>query len=84
MGNHGVARQRPVRKGLDKMHKPTQREMYYRAERQAADRDILFMELVNHPTNPLTREDLARNIERRPALWSRYAGFLDKLPSRNA
>jgi hypothetical protein len=60
---------------------PTQAQMYYEAERKAGERDRAFMDLVNHPTNPLTREDLARNIERRPALWSRYAGFLDKLPS---
>lgn len=60
---------------------PTQRDMYYAAEHRSADRDATFMELVNHPTNPMTREDLARNIERRPELWSRYAGFLDKLPS---
>ena len=32
--------------------------------------------------SPVPREDLARNIERRPGLWSRYAGFLDTLPSR--
>ena len=60
----------------------TQKQMYYAAERAAGERDATFMELVNHPTNPLTKEDLLANIERRPALWSRYAGFLDKLPSR--
>lgn len=63
---------------------PTQAQMYYDATRKAADRDCTFMELVNHPTNPLTREDLQANIERRPSLWSRYSGFLDKLPSRTA
>lgn len=56
--------------------------MFYAATRRAADADRTFLELVNHPTNPLTREDLEANIERRPALWSRYSGFLDKLPSR--
>lgn len=54
------------------------------ARRRIADADRTFMELVNHPTNPMTREDLAANIARRPALWSRYAGFLDKLPSSHA
>jgi hypothetical protein len=63
---------------------PTQAQMFYGASRSAADRDSTFMELVNHPTNPLTREDLLANIERRPNLWSRYSGFLDKLPSRAA
>jgi len=56
--------------------------MYYAAERRAAERDQAFMDLVRHPTNPLTREDLEANIRRRPALWGRYAGFLDKLPRR--
>lgn len=54
------------------------------ARRRIADADHTFMELVNHPTNPMTREDLAANIARRPSLWSRYAGFLDKLPSSRA
>lgn len=57
--------------------------MFYEASRLNAERDATFMELVNHPTNPLTREDLEANIRRRPALWQRYAGFLDKLPRRN-
>lgn len=59
----------------------TQAQMFYAASRAAGDRDATFMELVRHPTNPLTREDLAANIARRPSLWSRYAGFLDSLPS---
>lgn len=61
---------------------PTQAQMFYAASRANAGRDETFMELVNHPTNPLTREDLEANIARRPALWERYAGWLDKLPSR--
>lgn len=61
-----------------------QRTMYYAAERKSAERNATFMELVNHPTNPLTREDMARNIERRPALWSRYAGFMDQLPNKES
>lgn len=60
---------------------PSQRELYYRAERQAAERDLTFLELVSHPTNPITREDLEANIKRRPSLWARYAGWLDKLPT---
>lgn len=63
--------------------KPTQQDLFYAASRSAADTDKLFSDLVIHPTNPLTREDLEANIARRPALWSRYAGFLEKLPSRD-
>lgn len=51
------------------------------SHRKLAAANETFMELVNCQENPMTREDLARNIERRPALWSRYAGFLDVLPS---
>lgn len=51
------------------------------SHRNLAGANETFMELVNCQANPMTREDLARNIERRPALWSRYAGFLDVLPS---
>lgn len=62
----------------------TQAQQYEKARRQLAECNATFMELVNCPTNPLTREDLARNIERRPALWSRFAGFLETLPSRES
>lgn len=64
------------------MSKPTQSQMFYAASRASADRDVTFMELVNHATNPLTREDLEANIARRPGLWSRYSGFLESLPRR--
>lgn len=60
----------------------TQFQHYELARRRLAEANVEFLNLVNHPTNPLAREDLARNIERRPGLWSRYAGFLDTLPSR--
>jgi hypothetical protein len=60
----------------------TQAQHYETARRNLADTNAAFMELVNHPTNPMTREDLAANIARRPALWTRYAGFLGVLPSR--
>jgi hypothetical protein len=60
-----------------------QRQHFYEASRRLGEANETFMELVNHPTNPLTREDLEANIKRRPALWSRYAGFLDKLLSRS-
>lgn len=63
--------------------KPTQADMFYAASRASGQRDETFMELVNHPTNPMTREDLEANIARRPALWKRYEGFLSVLPSRS-
>lgn len=62
----------------------TQAQHFELARRRIAETNQTFMELVNHPTNPLTREDLAANIARRPALWQRFAGFLDTLPTRAA
>lgn len=59
----------------------TQLQHFEKARRNLAGANETFLELVNHPTNPLTREDLAANIKRRPALWSRYSGWLDVLPS---
>ena len=60
---------------------PTQAQMYYQAERRSAELNMTFLDLVR---DGLTREDLQRNIERRPALWGRFQGFLDKLPSHSA
>jgi len=60
----------------------TQAQLFEEARRRLAETNATFMELVNHPTNPLTKEDLAAGIARRPALWSRYAGFMDRLPTR--
>lgn len=60
----------------------SQRSAYYAAVRAMGERDATFMELVNCKTNPLTQEDLAANIARRPSLWKRYEGFLSKLPRR--
>lgn len=59
-------------------------QMFYDASRKIGERDSTFLELVNHPTNPLTREDLQANIKRRPALWGRYAGFLKTLPVKDS
>jgi len=64
------------------MSKLTQAQHFELSRRHVADVNAQFMELVKCPTNPMTREDLAANIKRRPALWSRFAGFLEKLPSR--
>ena len=54
--------------------------MYFAAERSTSIVNQDFSWLVQ---NGMTREDLERNIERRPSLWARFAGFLPKLPSRH-
>lgn len=61
----------------------TQLQHFEIARRRLADANQAFLDLVNCEANPLTREDLAANIARRPAVWSRFAGWLERLPSRN-
>lgn len=58
---------------------PSQHQMFYAAQRDVATVNSDFMWLVK---NGLTREDLASCIQKRPSLWQRFEGFLDKLPSR--
>ena len=58
---------------------PTQVQMYYAAEHRSAEVSETFLELVK---DGLTREDLARNIERRPSLWARFEHWLPHLPSQ--
>ncbi|MHB1666098.1 hypothetical protein [Thiomonas sp.] len=57
---------------------PSQLQLFYRAHRDIADGNLLFLEMVH---DGMTREDLARNIERRPQLWSRFSHWLARLPS---
>jgi hypothetical protein len=57
---------------------PTQLQIFYQQQRNIGRGNEAFMELVR---SGLTREDLARNLKRNPALWSRFAGFLEVLPS---
>lgn len=61
----------------------SQTQHYEIARRDIAALNEQFMALVTCPTNPMTREDLEANIKRRPALWSRFSGFLQTLPSRS-
>lgn len=49
------------------------------ARRRLADANAIFLELVSHPTNPLTRADLESLISRRPERYGRFAGWLEKL-----
>lgn len=56
----------------------TQAQMYYQAQKQAAECDQVFIDMMKGP-NPITKAELQRNIEKRPALWKRYESWLDKL-----
>lgn len=50
----------------------SQHQMFYDATRKEAEANRTFLELL--PT--LRRKELERLIEKRPALWGRYAGYL--------
>ena len=60
----------------------TQHQHFQIAHAKIAAANDTFLEMVSCKENPLTREDLAGNIARRPALWARFSGWLDVLPSR--
>lgn len=57
----------------------TQLQMYRDAEQRIFDRNRGFLELVSHPTNPLTNQDLERLIARWPERYEMYSGWLGKL-----
>ena len=57
------------------------RAMYYRAHDQIAGVNELFMELLNHPTNPLTPADVDRLVARDSAHYGQFAGFGTKKES---
>jgi len=60
---------------------PTQEQLFYRAHTQISETNLQFLEFVK---DGLTREELQRNIDRRPSLWGRFANWLPKLPSSAA
>ena len=60
----------------------TQKQMFYDAERRAAELNKDFMFMVNCKENPLTREDLEALLAKRPQVYARFAGFLKTLPRK--
>jgi arsenate reductase-like glutaredoxin family protein len=56
----------------------TQEQMFWKAHRQIADANETFMQLVK---DGMTREELKKNIEKRPELWGRFSNWLEKLPT---
>lgn len=55
----------------------SQDQMYYDAVNRAARANELFLQMVE---DGMTREELQKNIDRRPALWERFSNWLEKLP----
>jgi hypothetical protein len=57
---------------------PSQPQLFYEAGRKLNQAHEVFLDLVR---GGMTREELARNIERQPALWRRYSTWLRVLPA---
>ena len=54
----------------------TQVQMFYEEQKNIGEANELFMELLNHPTNPLTEQDLIKLVARWPERYGRFAGFI--------
>lgn len=54
----------------------TQYQRYELARRNIADGNNTFMEMLNSG-NRITKRELRVLIAKRPALWSRFAGYLE-------
>ena len=50
-------------------------------ERPLFECNELFLAFVR---DGMTREELQKNIDRRPQLWGRFAIWLDKLPTKGS
>ena len=59
------------------MNKPTQLQMYYTAQRKAADMDHTWMEIMKDPP---TKSEFDSLLSKRPEVYSRYTKFRNQLP----
>ena len=59
--------------------KPTQRQMFYQAAQENARIHRQFLFMASGP-NGTTNTELRALIEKRPALWKRFEGYLGRLP----
>lgn len=57
--------------------RPTQKDMFYQAGRDLTDAHLTMLELL-YGANPINDYELAKAIERRPAIYSRYTGYLGR------
>jgi len=57
--------------------KPSQKDMYYMAERKTSEANQAMLALLYGP-NPITDEELAKLIEKRPHIYGRFAGYIGK------
>lgn len=59
----------------------SQEQMFRDAQNRSAVIDHTFLDFVR---DGLTREELQKNIDRRPEVWERFSNWLGKLPSSEA
>lgn len=54
----------------------TQMQMFEESQQRLFSANQAFMDMVNHPTNPMTNQDLERLIAQWPERYGRFSGFL--------
>ena len=60
------------------MFKPgTQMHAFYKSHDAVADQNEVMLELL-YGTNPISDDELARLIQRNPAKYSRFSGYIGK------
>ena len=56
-----------------------QRAHYEKALRHTAEANDTFLEMINHPTHPITNAELIELIKQNPRVWGRYRNYVGKL-----
>lgn len=54
----------------------TQMQMFEESQQRLFSAHQAFMDMVNHPTNPMTNQDLERLIVRWPERYGRFSNWL--------
>jgi hypothetical protein len=55
----------------------TQKDLYYAAERKAADLNKAMLDML-YGENPITDDELRKLIKKRPHIYGRFVGYLGK------
>jgi hypothetical protein len=58
---------------------PTQLQMFYREQRNIAEANQLFLDMVK---DGMTRQELQAMIDRMPGKWGRFSNWLNVLPEK--
>ena len=53
----------------------TQKQIYRKVEKNIAEANLLFMDLVNK--GDITKKELRINIKKRPCVWNRFSQWLN-------